>query len=243
MSNAQKTSVKIPVVRNATLVIPRALPPRWLKIDLAPLYERLEHATSEQVPALVEAWLPPVLDLCGRSLPLTGYVVMDIKLAAARMLSQCGIDPTDVLSRPLCTDNLHSFLKNNSAVAFYAIRLFTLCLEHRENRTTFNAAIHNACTYMERHLDQKELTLRTTAMHVNLSNNHFCTMFRRQMGMSFVDYLTRLRMEKAMEYLRTTELSSADIAERVGYTDPSYFRQLFKRHVGTSPRAYRALNR
>ena len=82
--------------------------------------------------------------------------------------------------------------------------------------------------------------LRDVAEHVALSNNHFCTVFSQEMGETFIEYLTRLRMERAKEHLKTTELSSGEIAELIGYNDPHYFRYLFKRHVGLNPRDYRA---
>jgi len=59
------------------------------------------------------------------------------------------------------------------------------------------------------------------------------------MGSTFIEYLTRLRMDKARQYLKTTDLRSQDIAERIGYTDAHYFRYLFKKSTGMSPREYR----
>ena len=51
------------------------------------------------------------------------------------------------------------------------------------------------------------------------------------MGVTFTEYLTELRMNRAKELLRTTQMRSSDIAYAVGYNDPHYFSYLFKKHV------------
>ena len=58
--------------------------------------------------------------------------------------------------------------------------------------------------------------------------------------MSFVAYLTKVRLEHAVELLRTTEDKTYVIAGQVGYTEPNYFSYVFKRRFGVSPSKYRA---
>ena len=72
-----------------------------------------------------------------------------------------------------------------------------------------------------------------------MSNSHFCTIFSQEMGVTFTEYLTELRMNRAKELLRTTQMRSSDIAYAVGYNDPHYFSYLFKKHTGMTPRDFR----
>lgn len=58
--------------------------------------------------------------------------------------------------------------------------------------------------------------------------------------MSFVAYLTKIRLEHALELLRTTEDKTYIIASRVGYMEPNYFSYVFKKQYGISPSKYRA---
>ena len=63
---------------------------------------------------------------------------------------------------------------------------------------------------------------------------------RKKMGDSFIEYLTKKRMERAKQYLRETDLRSGEIALAVGYKDPRYFSYVFKRTQGCTPSEYRA---
>lgn len=222
------------------------LPPEWLNVDLAPLYRQLEHTDAASAAPLIEAYLRPLAKMTGSSLLMGRYVMMDIRLGAARLLTHSGINPAEAMPELLHWADEPRDWAGPQHMVDEAVGLLCRCLNCRDRRAAAvpaNAAVRAACAYMEAGFQQKELTLHEAARYVGLSNNHFCMLFRREMGVSFVEHLTHLRMEQAKRYLRETDLSSADIGERVGYTDPCYFRTLFKRHTGMSPREYRLTNR
>ncbi|MBI1179781.1 MAG: helix-turn-helix domain-containing protein [Alphaproteobacteria bacterium] len=72
-----------------------------------------------------------------------------------------------------------------------------------------------------------------------LSERTFKRRFRAATGFTPVEYVQTLRIEEAKQYLETTDLNIDEIGEKVGYSDPAFFRRLFKRQSGTSPAAYR----
>ncbi len=74
---------------------------------------------------------------------------------------------------------------------------------------------------------------------MNLSPNHFSTIFSQETGRTFVEYLTYVRMEKAKELLRNTNRKTSDIAFEAGYRDAHYFSYLFKKTQACTPREYR----
>ena len=76
--------------------------------------------------------------------------------------------------------------------------------------------------------------------HLHLSPAYFSTLVKRETGMSFIAYVTVVRMEKAAELLRGTEDKTYRIAEQTGYLDPNYFSYVFKKHFGVSPTKFRA---
>jgi len=91
----------------------------------------------------------------------------------------------------------------------------------------------------ERYADP-DLSLQEVAQHAYMSMNYFSAMFKQHCGESFIEHLTRLRLEKAKELLASSALKTYEIAERVGYADPQYFSVIFKRNVGCTPREFRA---
>ncbi len=74
----------------------------------------------------------------------------------------------------------------------------------------------------------------------NYSERQFIRLFKEAFGCIPMTYITNLRMQKACELLRTTNLSIAEIASRCGYHDNNYFSRIFKKHNGMTPSAYRA---
>ncbi|HEY8995505.1 MAG TPA: helix-turn-helix domain-containing protein [Lacunisphaera sp.] len=92
--------------------------------------------------------------------------------------------------------------------------------------------------YMAANL-HRPLTLAQLAAIASWSPTHYSMVFRRQLNLSPIEYLLRLKIQRACERLRTTDDRIADIAQDLGFVDPFYFSRLFRRRVGSSPRAYR----
>ena len=72
-----------------------------------------------------------------------------------------------------------------------------------------------------------------------MSQGYFSALFSQKMGMTFVEYVTDRRIETARQLLEQTSKHTADIAAAVGYKDPNYFRYVFKKATGLTPREYR----
>ncbi|NOU90804.1 AraC family transcriptional regulator [Paenibacillus sp. LMG 31460] len=99
--------------------------------------------------------------------------------------------------------------------------------------------IRSAIEYMKEHLQEK-ITLGEIARYCYLSTYHFAHLFKREVGLSFVDFLNKLRIEKAVHFLETTDLPVQLIAAQVGFPDPNYFTRKFKLYMSCSPSEYRA---
>lgn len=93
--------------------------------------------------------------------------------------------------------------------------------------------------FISRNYMNAELTLSDVCGHLFLSISYFSTLFKQHTGATFVEYLTRLRIEKAKELLVVTAHKTYEIASLVGYGDPHYFSVIFKRHTGKTPKEYR----
>lgn len=85
----------------------------------------------------------------------------------------------------------------------------------------------------------KRIRLEQLAQRTFFSVSHFAAQFRRYFGISAIDYLIGLRMQRAAFLLRDINMNISQVAATVGYEDIHYFSKLFKKHHGVSPRAYR----
>lgn len=95
-----------------------------------------------------------------------------------------------------------------------------------------------ACAYVEQHFAEK-VSLDDLARAAAVSPSYLIRLFKRQLETTPHDYLLRYRISRAKELLAETTLTSAVIAERVGFTSESNFSYRFKQMVGQGPRAYR----
>ncbi len=95
-----------------------------------------------------------------------------------------------------------------------------------------------AVAYIERNFDQR-ITVEVAASLCRLCGSEFSRSFRRDNGMTFREYLLRVRVAKAQEFLRQPDASVSQVAFAVGFNDLSRFAQVFRRYTGVSPSAYR----
>jgi two-component system response regulator YesN len=110
----------------------------------------------------------------------------------------------------------------------------------KAGREKYREEVRRLIGYMKSHYAQN-LTLNDAAGIANMSPSYLSTMFKRETGKSFIELLTEIRMEKAAELLRQTDLPSYLIAEKVGYDNINYFGRTFKKEKGVSPSQYRSI--
>lgn len=98
--------------------------------------------------------------------------------------------------------------------------------------------IEAALRYIEDNLGEP-LTLSRIADHVNFSKNYFSQLFKQSMGENLVDYIARIRINRAKELLLSSDYKVYEIAAEVGFESQHYFNRLFKTLVGVTPTEYR----
>ncbi len=106
----------------------------------------------------------------------------------------------------------------------------------RERSLQRKHLISHAIAFMQDNLEQP-IKVADVAQEIHLSFSYFGVLFQEETGKTPVDYLIDLRIERAKEYFRHTQMSVADVCTRLGY-DPSYFSRLFKRRTGYAPGDY-----
>lgn len=117
------------------------------------------------------------------------------------------------------------------------IRMQLQLLEER--RDTTKSFVARAIEYVKEHYGDQDLSIETICRFLNVSAAHFSTVFKKETGKTFINYLTDYRMREAVNLLLTENEKTYIIAQKVGYVDPNYFSYVFKKQFGMSPSKYK----
>jgi len=170
------------------------------------------------------------------------YIGVEICLTAKNFIRElnenavCNLDEYafSILAPCSNANNIDEFLGIISKLLHDTIRYRN---QIRNNK--YGDIIAEAKKYIIQNYNNPELSLTEVANYVNVCPSYFSSLFSHETGKTFIEYLTYVRIEKAKELLKTSNLRSTDIAFEVGYNDPNHFRKMFKRIVNQSPREYR----
>lgn len=104
-----------------------------------------------------------------------------------------------------------------------------------------NENIHNIKRYIREHLSH-DIRLEDIAGAVHLHPAYCCGLFKKETGMTIIEYINTSRVELAKKFLRSADVVIGDIPELCGFTNYKYFARVFKKSTGLSPSAYRKKN-
>lgn len=93
--------------------------------------------------------------------------------------------------------------------------------------------------YIQKEYPNSNLTLHNIADHFNINHCYLTSLYKDKYGINLYDYLIQVRMEKAAELLKTTDLKSYQIADLTGYTNSQYFSLSFKKYYGCTVTEYK----
>ena len=123
-------------------------------------------------------------------------------------------------------------------LADVALKMQEMVLSERQDTT--KSFVTSAVEYVKEHYADQNLTVETMCKNLGVSAAYFSTIFKKETGKTFINYLTDYRMEQAVEFLMTGDDKTYVIAEKTGYSDPNYFSYVFKKQFGMSPSKYKA---
>lgn len=121
-----------------------------------------------------------------------------------------------------------------------SLKLFDEWMSESGGRTTAsdNHAIEQAKCFIQSQLNNP-LGIKDVAQHVHLSPSYFSVLFKEKVGVTFSEYVSRVRHLRAKELLLTSDKEISVIAEEVGYQSASYFIRVFRELEGVTPKHYR----
>lgn len=167
------------------------------------------------------------------------YVEFMVELSRLERGHQIVSDGKDLMDM-----NIKEEMAGFSSLDEFGERILGLCLNvhdkiSNERLGTTKKLAEDAKQYIADHYSESGLSVDDICSHLGVGASYFSSVFKKDTGMSFVSYLTEVRMSQAQRLLDTTDEKSYVIAGLVGYDEPNYFSYVFKKQFGVSPSKYR----
>ena len=209
-------------------------------LNPAILQKFLSNGIQEETENFVKDYFYAIGQEPMESLVFRNYVILNVRFSVITFLKGLGCD-TEGMEPENTEEILAESGKNIESAIAYAEKMVSQAITIRDqNSGNKNRSIlKTAVDFIESHYMEEEISLNTVANVANVSANHFSALFSQNMGQTFIEYLTSLRINKAKELLRCTGMRSSEIAGEIGYKDAHYFSYLFKKTQGMTPSDYR----
>lgn len=212
-----------------------------LHLDKKKVEGFLKSGEQEDVDFFVEEYMRSIGNESRNSLLFRQYMVMDMYYIVVGFLEELGYGGESI-DEPL-KDNTHISLQISSfsKTKTYIANLLHIAIGLREELASnhYNGMIKKAKEYISEHYANEDISLNEVASSVFISPSHFSALFSQKTGQTFVKYLTDMRMNKAKELLKCSDMKTSEIGYSVGYKDPHYFSYIFKKTQNCTPKQYR----
>ncbi|GAA4842542.1 transcriptional regulator YesS [Paenibacillus vulneris] len=169
--------------------------------------------------------------------------MMNLLGSLEHAIMQSGLNPNQLFKSANLFEQLSALREPEQIEAWFMNKVIAPFIEAMENRADFQLKkmIEQAMLYIQANY-MNDISLDSCAEHCGTNAFVMSRTFKQVSGKNFIDYLTDLRMEKAKEMLRNSELKINEVSEKVGYQH-SYFNRIFKKYEGVTPSQYREMSR
>ncbi|MBU5484665.1 AraC family transcriptional regulator [Clostridium sp. MSJ-11] len=139
----------------------------------------------------------------------------------------------DILYKPsTCIPHLISLLRNISADSIYIKK------KHHINNAQYNLYVKKSIDYIHNKYSES-ITLIDISNYLNINRCYFCSIFKKETGKSFSQFLNEVRIEKSKDLLVKGDLSILDVSLSVGFNNQNYYNTVFKKLINMTPLEYR----
>lgn len=201
----------------------------------------LKSGSRKEVEAVVDEFWRQVDTGNMDSVLFRQYILMDGNFTAIRFLEKNGGNKEHAIQFITIMKEIAFVAISRELTKAYMRKVLILCLKARDeiSISRYNELVGMGKDYILKHYNEESISLNMVAAQVNVTPNHFSSVFRQKEGLTFVEYLIKIRLDKAKEMLRCTGLNTTEIGKSLGYRDGQYFCYQFKKSFGCTPGEYR----
>ncbi len=212
------------------------------KLEQSAIEEFLKFGSKNDIKNFVEEYFYSIGQANMNSLIFRQYITMNIYFCVVSFMKGLGCNTAVLTEKCGYLEEVHKVITCIDETKQYLGTLFENAITYRNqvSNKKYGKLINSAQNYILHNYHKEDVSLNLVAASVNLSPNHFSTIFSQEAGKTFIEYLTDVRMEKAKELLRYSDLRNSEIAFKVGYKDAHYFSYIFKKTQNCSPKEFRS---
>lgn len=204
------------------------------------LLQSISRRDSEEAQRLLNELFGAILFSSGGNLEEIKSRLYELLVLISRTVIDGGTEPERVLSQTHeYRRTISSFTKTEDLCYWLSGVVRSLASDLFSFADAKHAEVIRRCTQYIGNNYSRKISLEELARMVYLSPAYLSRIFKKETGVSFRDYLNRVRISKAQELLRIRQIRMTDISLMVGFEDQSHFTRVFKRVTGTLPRVYR----
>jgi two-component system response regulator YesN len=209
------------------------------------IFHFLRNGTLVEIDDLVSEYFSSLGEEAMESRLFCQYVLMEALISGMAFLDSMNVSREKAASILGELSDPVRFVDSVDKAKDYITRILKVLIEYRNQVSDkkYTEIIDKAREFIKAQYKNDEMSLQTVASYVNVSSNHFSAIFRKETGETFIDYLTKVRMDNAKDLLTCTSMKTSEIGFEVGYKDPHYFSYIFKKTIGMSPKEYRRMKK
>lgn len=165
---------------------------------------------------------------------------LELLVMICRTLIFQGADPVLVSARKMQFLEMLSKINTKEDYVKWSCNMLTLFIGmvNKDKYSSLSECVRNSVLYLQKNF-QQPVTLKEVATAVHVNPSYLSRTFKKEFGISFSTYLTKLRLENAKHYLETSQENIKCISFESGFKNPSYFHTVFKKNIGISPTSFR----
>ena len=210
------------------------------KVDPGLIRDFLMRGSHDEIQEFTVNWLLSIQDALQSRL-FQNYLAFHVHFVVVAYVESIGYDKKEFLEL-LGEEQMQEVNLSMEELTAYIRNLLEKAMELRDQESVNRSktVLKRALEYIEENYVQETLSLNTVAGEVGVSANYFSAVFSQEMEVTFIEYVTQKRMEKAKKLLEQDYMKITEIAEKCGYANANYFSKVFREGTGMTPLEYRS---
>ena len=205
------------------------------------LEQFLNNGAEDEIAEFAEVFISKFTEENLKSMLMRQYIIMDSYIVLMSFCERMEVEAEQLKEEADQLKEQMKKIQSPEEITVYIQRILKKAIEIRDAASGRRYAdiITMAKQQIMKTYMSENISLNSIAAEVGMSPSYFSSIFSREEGKTFVEYLTEIRMDKAKELLMCSSMKTSEIGYEVGYKDPHYFSYIFKKTQHCTPKEFR----